>query len=487
MSLLVPIALPLIAAVCVFGIGGLLGERWRNLRDGLHTVLAVVTFFCVTRLYVGVTQGNSFDVSVIEVLPDLPIAFSVEPLGMLFALVASGLWIVTSVYAYGYMRGHDEQHQTRFFTWFAVAISAAIGVAFSANLMTLFVFYEVLTLSTYPMVTHHQTDEARKAGRIYLGILLFTSVCFLLSAIVWTWHISGTLDFTPGGILAGKIEDTQVPILLALFAFGAGKAALMPFHRWLPNAMVAPTPVSALLHAVAVVKAGVFTILKVVVYVFGLDLLTTTGANGWLMAVAGATLLISSAIALTLDNLKARLAYSTISQLSYIVLGAAMATASGVVGGAMHIAMHAMGKITLFFCAGAIYVGAHKKLVSELDGIATKMPWTMAAFTVGSVSIIGLPPLGGAWGKWFLGLGSIEAQAPMYVAVLMVSSLLSVGYLMPIVARAYFRPLPDDDHSHEAPLLCVVPLCATALGCLVLFVLGDEIYQLILPIVKGAG
>jgi multicomponent Na+:H+ antiporter subunit D len=487
--ILVPLLLPLLTAALIQLFG-----RVENLRDGLHTAMAAITFGCVLRLWPLVRAGEDVSVSIVELFPGVPLAFSVEPLGLLFAMVASGLWIVTSVYAFGYMRGHHEQNQTRFFTCFAAAISGALGVAFSGNLMSLFVFYEMLTLSTYPLVTHHQDDKARRAGRIYLGILLTTSVCFLLAGIVWTFSITGTLDFTPGGILAdyatedGPLGGGRLALLLALFAFGTGKAALMPFHRWLPNAMVAPTPVSALLHAVAVVKAGVFTVLKVVVYIFGIDLLSSTGANDWLMAVAGATLLISSIIALTLDNLKARLAYSTISQLAYIVLGAAMATSAGVMGSAMHIAMHAMGKITLFFCAGAIYVGAHKTLVSELDGLARRMPFTMAAFTLGSISIIGLPPMGGSWGKFFLGLGAVQAEAPIYLGLLMVSSLLSIGYLMPIVGRAYFRePSPHDEgHVHEAPWMCVLPLCLTAAGCLVLFVLGDGLYQLILPVVGGA-
>ncbi|MEL6347345.1 MAG: monovalent cation/H+ antiporter subunit D family protein [Myxococcota bacterium] len=480
--LLVPLLMPFITAGLIAALG-----KIPNLRDGLHTTMAAVTFGCVLYVLPEVLAGNTPSLTLIEVLPGLPIAFSVEPLGMLFAMVASGLWIVTSVYAFGYMRGHHEKNQTRFFICFALAIGGALGVAFSANLMTLFVYYEMLTLSTYPLVTHHQDDEAQRSGRIYMTILLTTSICFLLSGVIWTYFAAGTLEFQQGGILAGKLADEHVPWLLALFAFGAGKAALMPFHRWLPNAMVAPTPVSALLHAVAVVKAGVFTILKVVVYVFGLELLTSTGGNQWLMVVAGGTLLIASVVALTLDNLKARLAYSTISQLSYIVLGAAMANPAGVVGGAMHIAMHAMGKITLFFCAGAIYVGAHKKYISQLDGIGHKMPWTMGAFTIGSISIIGLPPMGGAWGKWFLGMGAVDAGANVYLGLLMLSSLLSIGYLGPIIARAYFRtPAPEDEHIHEAPLLCVIPLCITAAGTVALFFMGDLLYQLVLPIVGGS-
>ena len=413
--------------------------------------------------------------------------FKVEPLGMLFALVASGLWIVTSFYAIGYMRGHDEQNQTRFFVCFALAISGALGVAFAANVFTLFVFYEAITLSTYPLVTHHGTEKAKRAGRTYLGILMGTSIAFLIMAMAWTYALAGTTEFQPGGILAGKAGPGTLMVLLGLYAFGTGKAALMPFHRWLPAAMVAPTPVSALLHAVAVVKAGVFTVVKVLVYVFGIDLLAETGASAWLTWVAGFTLLTASVIALTRDNLKSRLAYSTVSQLSYIVLGAALANTWGVIGGSMHIAMHAMGKITLFFCAGAIYVGAHETEVSQMRGLGRRMPFTFGAFLIGSLSVIGIPPLGGSWSKWYLALGAAEAGQKVMLALLMLSSLLSIGYLMPMVGRAYFSRPQKKAPSHwpssrkwsEGPWLCVLPPMATALGCIALFFYADDVYRLL--------
>jgi multicomponent Na+:H+ antiporter subunit D len=441
-----------------------------------------------------VQAGERPRLDLVEVLPGLDLAFEVEPLGMLFALVASGLWIVTTFYSIGYMRGHHEKNQTRFYICFAIAISSAVGVAFAANVFTLFVFYEAITLSTFPLVTHHGDEKAKRSGRIYLGILMGTSIAFLLLALVWTWLATGTTEFRPGGILAGSVGGTQLLVLLALYAFGTGKAALMPFHRWLPAAMVAPTPVSALLHAVAVVKAGVFTVLKVVVYIFGIDLLATTDASRWLTWVAAFTIVSASIVAITKDNLKARLAYSTISQLSYIVLGAALATSAGVLGGAMHIAMHAFGKITLFFCAGAIMVGAHKTEISQMDGLGRRMPFTFLAFALGSFSVIGLPPMGGSWSKWFLVLGAVEAEASVMMVVLMASSLLSIVYLMPVVGRAYFRPAPEpadggdhghnDDGIHEAPLLCVLPPLATAVGCIVLFFYADEIFRLLVPMVR---
>jgi multicomponent Na+:H+ antiporter subunit D len=347
-----------------------------------------------------------------------------------------------------------------------------------------------LTLSTYPLVTHHGDEKAMHGGRVYLGVLLTTSVAFLLLAVIWTWHLTGTLDFRPGGILAGKASDGVLTVLLALFAFGTGKAALMPFHRWLPAAMVAPTPVSALLHAVAVVKAGVFTVMKIVVYIFGIDLLHITGISIWLMYVAGATILLASLIALTKDNLKARLAYSTVSQLSYIVLGAALANSWGVIGGSMHIAMHAFGKITLFMCAGAIYITAHKTEISDMRGIGRSMPVTTFAFLIGSLSVIGLPPFGGSWSKFFLMLGAADAGQLILIAVLMVSSLLNIAYLLPIVVRGFFSPAGEDGKGselREAPLFCVVPICFTAVGCLVLFFFADGIYQLLATITLHGG
>ena len=481
-AILAAVALPLLAAPAI----ALLGSR-PNLREAATLSCAALTFLAVAALAPAVAGGARPALDLVEVLPGLALGFEVEPLGLLFALVAAGLWITTSLYSIGYMRGHREGNQTRFFAFFALAIAAALCAAFAANLLTLFVSYEVLTLTTYPLVTHHRTPEARKSGRIYLGILVGTSIGLLLPALVWTWHLAGTLDFAPGGILAGKADPGVLWILLALYAFGTGKAALMPFHRWLPAAMVAPTPVSALLHAVAVVKAGVFAVMKAVVYVFGIDLLHGTGSSLWLLYAAAATILIASVVALTKDNLKARLAYSTISQLAYVVLGAALANGWGVIGGSMHIAMHAVGKITLFFCAGAINVALHKTEVSEMAGIGRAMPLTMTAFGIGALSVIGTPPFGGSWSKWYLALGALEAHQPLFAAVLVISSLLNIAYLMPVVARAFFAPPNSPDAYRgigEAPAFCLAPLCLTAAGCLGLFFYADAIYHLLTPIAQ---
>ncbi len=467
-------------------------RKWPNLREAASLLTGVSLFAIVARVILpAVEAGGRPHLDVVEVLPGLELAFEVEPLGMLFAMVASGLWIVTTLYSIGYMRAHHEKNQTRFYICFALAISGAMGVAFAANFFTLFIFYEAITLSTYPLVTHEGTWEARRAGRLYLGYLMGTSIAFLLFALVWTYWAVGTTDFRPGGILAGTVGGWQLVVLLALYAFGTGKAALMPFHRWLPAAMVAPTPVSALLHAVAVVKAGVFTVLKIVIYIFGIDLLHITDASRWLTWVAAFTILAASIIAIYKDNLKARLAYSTISQLSYIVLGGALATSAGVMGGGMHIAMHAMGKITLFFCAGAIMVGAHKTEVSDMNGLGRRMPFTFGAFLLGSLSVIGLPPMGGSWSKWYLMLGAVEADQLVMMLVLMAGSLLSIAYLMPVVVNAFFRAPPEDEGNDagppsgfaEAPFLCVLPPVLTGIGCIVLFFYADDIYNLLTGIV----
>ena len=495
------LALPLIA----FVLTGILGEKHRNLRDSFTLLTAGALFLVVASFAPAVFRGGrptvslfemmrglsiAFEAEPFEMMPGLSIAFEAEPLGMLFALVASGLWIVTTCYSIGYMRAQNEDHQTRFFACFAVAIFAAIGAAMAKNMFTLFIFYEVLTLSTYPLVTHHGTENARKSGRTYLAVLLFTSVAFLLLAVIWTWVLAGTLDFQKGGVLtkpylSGKVSKTVLYVLLGLYVFGTGKAALMPFHRWLPAAMVAPTPVSALLHAVAVVKVGVFTVMKVVVYIFGVDLLHDTGISVWLMYVAGATVLLASLVALTKTNLKARLAYSTISQLSYIVLGAMLANSWGVIGGSMHIAMHAFGKITLFFCAGAIYVTTHKTEISDIRGIGRTMPVTTLAFLLGSLSVIGLPPFGGSWSKWYLALGAAEAHQEPLIAVLMISSLLNIAYLMPIPIRGFFLAPKDGAEKpaiKEAPLFCLVPLCITAVAGFALFFFANRIYEILAPI-----
>jgi multicomponent Na+:H+ antiporter subunit D len=455
-----------------------------NLRETVTLVTASILCLSVFSLFASVEAGEQPAIVAATVAPGLTLAFRVEPLGLLFSLVASVLWLANSVYSIGYMRAHHEPRQTTFYVCFAIAFGATMGVAFAENLFTLFLFYEALTLSTFPLVIHHRGAAAMRSGRLYLMLLLGTSMGLFLPAIIATWLLAGTLSFTPGGVLGEVADPLLIGGLLALYAFGIGKAALMPVHFWLPAAMVAPTPVSAFLHAVAVVKAGVFSVLKVVVYIFGLDTLAATGANEWLVFVGCVSLLLASTIALMQNNLKARLAYSTVSQLSYVVVGAAMATSASAIGAGLQIATHAAGKITLFFCAGAIQVAAHKTEIGDMVGIGRKMPITMAAFFVASLSIIGLPPGGGVWSKWSLTLSALDAGYLIVAGVLMISSLLSVAYLLPIAARAFFLPLPEREASGaeeiaEAPLPCLVALCFSALLCIVLFFYADALQSLL--------
>jgi multicomponent Na+:H+ antiporter subunit D len=467
MSLAAGVFIPAAAAALIAAC-----HRRPNLREAVSLAAAVLTFAWMVSFLSEILQGERPRLVLGEMMPGLALVLELEPLGLLFALIASGLWFVSGVYSIGYMRGNDEQHQTRFYVCFALAIASAIGVALAGNLLTLYLFYEALTLITWPLVTHHGDDEARRGGRTYLGLLLASSLLFLLPAMVSTWWIAGTLDFEPGGILNGKISGGAAAALLALYAFGIGKAALMPIHRWLPAAMVAPTPVSALLHAVAVVKAGVFSIVKVVVYVFGLDF--GADAFAWLPWVAGFTVVAASVVALRSDNLKRRLAYSTVSQLSYVVLAAAILTPLSLAAAALHIAAHAFGKITLFFAAGAVYTAAHKTEVSQLDGVGRRMPWTFAAFGVGALSMIGLPPAAGFVSKWVLVSGALEAGHWLALGVIVASTLLNAGYFLPILYKAFFNlPSPSDSSHGEAPLSMVLAMIATAALTIAMFFYAD--------------
>jgi multicomponent Na+:H+ antiporter subunit D len=465
-SLAAAIVIPALAAALIA-----LCRRRPNLREAVTLAAAALTFYSVAGFVEPVLAGARPRLVLGEMMPGLALALELEPLGLLFALIASGLWLVSGVYSIGYMRGNGEENQTRFYACFALAIASAIGVALAGNLLTLYLFYEALTLVTWPLVTHHGDEEARRGGRLYLGLLLGSSLVLFLPAIAATWWLAGTLDFSPGGILAGKVSGGAAAALAALYAFGIGKAALMPLHRWLPAAMVAPTPVSALLHAVAVVKAGVFSVVKVVVYVFGAGL---ADALAWLPWVAGFTIVAASVVALRADNLKRRLAYSTVSQLSYVVFAAALATPLALAGAVVHIAAHAFGKITLFFAAGAVYTAAHKTEVSQLDGIGRRMPWTFAAFGLASLSMIGLPPAAGFASKWLIVSGALQAHDWLALGVLTASTLLNAGYFLPIVYRAFFSsPRADDPPHGEAPASMVAALVVTAALTVLMFFFAD--------------
>jgi multicomponent Na+:H+ antiporter subunit D len=473
-------------AVLVSAVGALLvvrtGERRANLREVWSVAAGILQFALVASMIPAVLAGRMPTYVVSRMLPGIELAFRVDAFGLLFGLGASLLWVATSFYSIGYMRKLEERAQTRYFACFAVAMSATIGVAFSANLFTLFLFYEALTLATYPLVAHKETPEARAGGRTYVIYLLGAAKLFLLAAIILTYNVAGTLEFRQGGILPVQelaSRPTLLYVVFALFLFGFAKNAVMPLHSWLPAAMVAPTPVSALLHAVAVVKTGVFSTLRVFLFIFGPEAMRVLGADALALGVASVTILGGSLLALGQDNLKARLAFSTVSQLSYVVLGAALLTPSGITGGVAHVTNHAVSKITLFLCAGSIYVSTHKTEVSQMSGLARQMPWTMAAFALASLSMVGIPPASGFVSKWYLAVGSVERGSAWLVAVLLVSSLLNAAYLGPIVYRAYFEEAASagDHQIFEVPWM-VIPLVLTALASLLLGIYPDPVLRL---------
>ena len=479
--------IPVLTAAGIFFAG-----RLPDVREGVTLLGAGALFVVAIWLATTVSTGEPASLLLGTSVPGLDFAFKMEPLGAMFALVASGLWIVNSFYSIGYMRGNRERNQTRFYICFAIALMGAVGVAMAANLFTLFVFYEVLTLSTFPLVAHKEDSNALRGGRIYLMTLLATSIGLLLVAIVWTATLAGSMDFVPGGLLSGVESVTPVvaSALLILFAFGIGKAALMPVHFWLPNAMVAPTPVSALLHAVAVVKAGVFTMAKVGLYVFGFDLLKETPARDFVLGVACLTIIVASLIAITKDDLKARLAYSTVGQLAYVTAGVMIANQTGMMGGALQIPAHAFGKMTLFMCAGAIYVATGKKAISQMRGLGRRMPWVFGAFLVGSLSIIGIPPFAGSWPKVMLMLGSAESGDAYVAWVLIISSLLNIAYLLPIAVIGLMPPKGSPEPApykrpEGAPVFTVAAPVFTAVGTLVLFFFMGELYDFLLPAIGG--
>ncbi len=471
------------------------GERNPNLREFWSVGAGVVKLGLVLSMLPAILDGKTLHYKLFTLMPGIEIAFKADAFSMLFALGAAFLWIVTTFYSIGYMRSLNEHAQTRYFACFAVSLATTMGVAFSANLFTMFLFYEGLTIITYPLVYHKETAEAKAGARKYVIYLLGAAKVFLIAAIVLTYNLAGTLDFQKGGIFSPEVVAAHPVLLSAIFLmylYGFAKCAIMPVHGWLPAAMVAPTPVSALLHAVAVVKTGVFTVLRVVLFVFGADALGALGVNTIAIALACFTLLMASVIALSRENLKARLAFSTVSQLSYIILGAVLLTPSAIVGGISHITMHAFGKITLFFCAGSIYACAHKTEISQLSGLAKKLPWTMTAFAIGAFNMIGVPLVGGFVSKWNLMAGALEAGSMTVLAVLLASSLLNAAYFMPIVYKAFFeKEAAAHDNHHgghheeirENPFMAI-PLCVTAAVTFVLGIYPDFVLNLAREVLK---
>lgn len=457
-----------------------------NKREAVSLVAAIASFLSVTALIPGVLNGTVYIYPLFRILPGISVKFCADGLSLIFALVATFLWILATVYNIGYMRGLKEHAQTRYYFCFAVAIFGAVGVALSANIFTLYLFYEIITIFTYPLVAHHQDAEGYHGGRKYLVYLMGTSKLFLLPAMLMTYVLAGTLDFNLADMVHGIFPDSADPVWVSvtyfLFLAGLAKAAIIPLHNWLPSAMVAPTPVSALLHAVAVVKAGVFSISRIILSGFGVQTMDNLHLGEPTAYLAALTIVAASLVALTKDDLKARLAYSTVSQLSYIIVGVAMLTPVAVTGGLIHIANHAFSKITLFFAAGAIFVATGTKKISCMSGLGRRMPWTFGAFALATLSMIGVPPVCGFVSKWFLAEGAVEINNMLLLAALLASTLLNAAYFGPVVYKAFFQSRPNEAETRqisEAPLAMVLPLALTALVSVVLGLYPDPFLNLI--------
>ncbi len=471
---LLPLAMVLVPATAALAILRL--HRRANLREACTVVAAAVLVLLALALLGAVRASGSVDYTLVPMVPGVALALRADLFAVVFATLAAVLWLITSIYSIGYMRVLEEHAQTRYYAAFAAAIAATMGVALAANLLTFYLFYECLTLATYPLVAHKESSAALAASRKYLAYTLSAGVV-ILAAMALLYSETGSLDFQAGGQggLAASPASVRTLIFAGLIGGFGVKAALLPLHGWLPSAMVAPTPVSALLHAVAVVKSGVFGCVRTLAFVFGADTLAAMGAVTWLSWIAAATILFGSLVALSQDNLKRRLAYSTVSHLSYIVLGAALLSLDATTGAVLHLVNHAFLKITLFFCAGAIYATARCDRVSELDGIGRHMPLTMGAFAIAALGLAGVPPLNGFVSKWHLCLGSLEAGRGAMAAVLIASGLLNVAYLFPIVYAAFFRSSDEFRELGEAPLAMLVPLLLTAAASVILGIWPDAL------------
>jgi multicomponent Na+:H+ antiporter subunit D len=477
--------IPMVTALLIMA-----SKKKPNLRESWSVLGAILTFTTVLQMLPHYLSGGSYAYTLVTLYPGVSIKFHIDGLGILFAGTSSFLWILAGFYCVGYMRGLDEHAQTRFYFCYAVAVGGAMGAAFAGNLFTLYLFYEIVSIFTYPLVMHHQDQEGYHGGRKYIVYLMFASKAFLLPAMVLVYVQCGTLDFSIGNVASGIFPDSALPWLVKityiLCLFGFAKAALMPIHGWLPAAMVAPTPVSALLHAVVVVKVGVFSIARVMLSVFGVNLLNQLGLGVFTAYLASFTIITASVIALAQNNLKMRLAYSTVSQLSYIILGVAMLTPNSITGGIIHITNHAFAKITLFFCAGAIYVATHKKNVSEMGGVGWSMPFTMIAFGLASLSMIGVPPVSGFVTKWYLALGTLDIHNMILLTVILVSSLLNAGYFVPVFLTSFFgKPVAGDETNGKflegSPLIMfmVIPLFFAAVASVLFGVYPDFFLNII--------
>lgn len=452
----------LVTAVLIF----IAGEQRQRLRVVLNLAGTVLKLALIIVLLDAVRDGETFTWRM-PLLPGLDLVLRADALALLFSTLSALLWLLTTIYAIGYLE--RSPNRARFFGFFSLCVTSTMGIAMAGNLFTFFIFYELLTLATWPLVVHRGTEDSRAGGRSYLRYTLPGSA-MMLAGLVWLYLLTGRQDFIAGGELADVVLGNEAALrtifLMILVGLGV-KAALFPLHGWLPKAMVAPAPVSALLHAVAVVKAGAFGIVRLVYDVYGIDLVQQLGLGQLLAIVASFTILYGSVLALRQTDLKKRLAYSTVSQVSYIALGAAVAGPLATIGGLVHLVHQGLMKITLFFCAGNYAETLGVKRIDQLDGIGRRMPWTSVAFTVGALGMIGLPPIAGFISKWFLATGALAAGLPWVVAVLVASTLLNAAYFLPLLRRIWFGTAPEhwpggEDLSRAARLALLLPTLVTA-------------------------
>ncbi|MDM7955785.1 proton-conducting transporter membrane subunit [Blastomonas sp.] len=476
MSATLPILILLTSLVPAF-ITFFLPQERHSVRNLLNLGGAVLKLGLIVFMILEVVQGTIYETR-ISFAPGLYLLLRVDALSLLFVSLSALLWLLTTIYAIAYLGNKPEM--SRFFGFFSLCVAATTGIALSGTLISFFIFFELLTLSTWPLVVHKQNAKSIAAGRSYLAYALPASAVLLI-AIIWLESSVGPVEFaTPANL--ERLDDNSLRMIFALFIAGLGvKAALVPLHGWLPAAMAAPAPVSALLHAVAVVKAGAFGVMRIVLDVFGLERMETLGVGLPLAVLAAFTILWGSARALQQQEIKKRLAFSTVSQVSYIVLGVALASPFAVIGGLVHLVHQGLMKITLFFCAGIFDERAGITRVDALDGIGRQMPWTSVCFSIGAIGMVGLPPTAGFITKIYLGIGAMQADAPWVLAVLAVSTLLNAAYFLPLVYRIWFgdapTPVPAGGGPTERPLGLIAPPVITAFASIAVALLAASSFS----------
>ncbi len=465
---------PIIVACLIF----IIGKKSPNLREIVGCLGAISTFIFNILVAIAVIEDAVPTIEIASFNSSIPFHFVVEPLGVIFSCMISLLWFLNILFGTSYFRNHDSQNQTAMFGFMAIAISAGIGMAFAGNLLTIFVFYEILSISTFPLATHSQSEKAYKSGRSYVAHLVGASAGLLLPAILITIYYTGsTGEFTAGGIFPADSSPLLMSILFIMFIYGSAKHALMPMHRWLPSAMGAPTPISVLEACIAVVNAGILVVAKISLYIFGLDILRDLAGAHIVVIIASITAVTASIIAIRQHHLKRMLAYSTISQLSFMIIGIVVGSPIAIFGAILHMLGHAFGKITLFFTVGSIISNADRSYLAEINGIGRKMPFTFSLFTIASLSMIGLPLTFGIIGKWYMISGAWSTStfsSSVGICAIGASTILTAVYLLPIIYRGFFLPADSKITARlpkvkEASILMLTPIFISAVIAIVLF------------------